>query len=311
MFHKNINYKELLSQHYPFKSNYYVHPTTKYRLHYLDEAHNPDVDHPPKKTVVLLHGNPTWSFFYRNLILVLKVAGFRVIVPDHLGMGLSDKPNDYSQYNLKNHIENLQLLLCEHLKLKKFSLIVHDWGGAIGMGLMVRANIGGDLVEKVVIMNTAAFTSKNIPYRIALLKLPFLGKILSRGFNLFALAATIMTTKKPLSKEIKSLYLYPYDSYNNRIAIDAFVKDIPLHKFHHTFFELKNIEKRLTSPELKKIPKLILWGERDFCFNLKFLKRWREIYPDARVKTYKNADHYLLEDEGEDIAKEINNFLNS
>ncbi|MBF0361571.1 MAG: alpha/beta fold hydrolase [Oligoflexia bacterium] len=304
--------KDLLNKHYPFKSNYFVHPIKKYKIHYLDINSNNKKDC-AQKTVIMLHGNPTWSFFYRNLILALN-SNYRIVVPDHLGMGFSDKPNDYSQYTLKNHIENLRLLLFEHLNLKLLSpltLVMHDWGGAIGMGLATEmSEADKKKIEKIVIMNTAAFTSKDIPYRIALLKFPWLGKFLSRRFNLFALAATVMTTKIPILEEIKKLYLYPYNNYDNRIAIDAFVKDIPLHRFHHSYAELKEIEERLiSSPELRKIPKLILWGERDFCFNLKFLKRWQEIYPDAKIKTYKNAGHYLLEDEGEDIAKEIKKFL--
>ena len=111
---------------YPFASHYAV--IAGGRQHYLDEGRGP--------AVVMLHGNPTWSFYYRNLVLALRDE-HRVIVPDHMGCGLSDKPQEYT-YTLRQHIDNLEHLLDEELQVPEVDLVVHDWGGAIGMGYAVR-----------------------------------------------------------------------------------------------------------------------------------------------------------------------------
>jgi pimeloyl-ACP methyl ester carboxylesterase len=152
------------------------------KLHYLDEGSG--------NVIVMVHGNPTWSYFYRKLIHTLKKK-HRVIAFDHLGCGLSDKPQDYN-YTLENHIDNLNFLL-NHLEIQSYSLIVHDWGGAIGIGAAVGkiANL-----EKVVVMNTAAFRSKRIPFRISICKIPVFGEIIVRLFNGFAWPATFMAVEK-------------------------------------------------------------------------------------------------------------------
>ena len=106
---------------YPFKSNFLNIDGIKY--HYLDEGSG--------ETIVMLHGNPTWSFYYRNLIIGLR-DNYRIIVPDHIGCGMSDKPQDYS-YHLENHIKNLTIFL-QTLNIPNLRLIVHDWGGPIGLG---------------------------------------------------------------------------------------------------------------------------------------------------------------------------------
>ena len=117
-----------LKRIYPFKSNYLQIGGINY--HYVDEGESPA----GAETVLMLHGNPTWSFYYKELILALKDR-YRVIVPDHIGCGLSDKPQDYD-YTLENHIKNIETL-ADELGLKNITLAMHDWGGAIGMGFAV------------------------------------------------------------------------------------------------------------------------------------------------------------------------------
>ena len=129
----------------------------------------------------MIHGNPTWSFTYRNLIKSLKES-HRTIAVDHIGCGLSDKPQNYA-YRLQDHIENLESLV-NSLKLTNITLIVHDWGGAIGFGLATR---NPHLIKRVVILNTAAFESDQIPRRINFCRLPFIGERLIRHFNAFVL----------------------------------------------------------------------------------------------------------------------------
>lgn len=261
---------------------------------YVDEG---DHEH---EAILLIHGNPTWSFFYRHLIRGLKNR-YRVIAPDHIGCGLSDKPDNFS-YKLQDHVENLKNLV-RHLGLKKYHLIVHDWGGAIGSGLAVS---NPDHVLSITYMNTAAFTSSKIPWTIDLLRKNSWGEWFIRTFNGFAGPATFMAVHKPLSREIKAGYLFPYNNYASRIATAKFVKDIPMTNEHPSFQTLKNIEEKL--PTLQ-CPKLLLWGEKDFCFTMDFFKRFKQIFPEAKTKVLSDAGHYLLEDNPDTSLETIINFL--
>ncbi len=279
-----------LKNEYPFESHFFsLDQRTK--MHYIDQGEGP--------VVVLLHGNPTWSFFYRNLIKELS-KNFRVISPDHIGCGLSSKNEDY-EYTLKNHISNIEKLL-QHLAIEKFSLVVHDWGGAIGMGV---ATNSPDKIEKIMAMNTAAFTSDEIPFRINILRNK-LGEWMIRSFNAFAYPATFMAVSKNLNATVKKGYLLPYNDFNSRIATAKFVRDIPMNKNHQSYADLKKIEDNLKNI---KAPVMLLWGERDFCFNMNFFNKWLEHFPNAKTKTYPNANHYLLEDENPNVLLEIKQFL--
>lgn len=298
---------------YPFASHYLQ--VAGGRLHYLDEAPEavaqkqpemqpevqPEVAAPP---VLMLHGNPTWSFFYREVVKELVAAGRRCIVPDHIGCGLSDKPQSGFGYTLEENIANV-VALVEHLGLREFDLIVHDWGGAIGMGVATRMP---ERVRRVVIMNTAAFRSQDIPARIALCRVPLLGELIVRGFNGFAWPATFMAVHRgPLPREVKEGFLFPYDNWRERIATHRFVKAIPLRQTDENYDTLKAVEEAL--PLLNNKPKLLLWGGKDFCFNDRFLKRWQEIYPDAHTHYIADAGHYLLEDAREECLQQIRTFL--
>lgn len=262
-------------------------------MHYLDEGEG--------EAVLMVHGNPTWSFFYRNVVLALK-DNFRCIVPDHIGCGLSDKPQDFS-YRLKDHIGNLVQLI-ESLNIEQFHLIVHDWGGAIGTAVAERFV---DRVGKIQILNTAAFRSTRIPLRINLCRLPVLGEAWVRGCNGFAGAATTMAVAKPLPKEVKAGYVYPYDNWANRIATHRFVLDIPLNENHPSYVDLYEIEKSLEL--LKSKPMQIIWGGRDFCFNDHFFEEWKERFPHAVTHYFKDAGHFVLEDEKEACVPLIRDFL--
>jgi len=275
---------------YPFRSHFLNLDGNN--LHYVDEGQG--------QPMLMLHGNPTWSFYYRNLIKTFSPK-FRTVVPDHIGCGLSDKPQDYD-YSLETHIQNAYKLI-KFLDLKNIILVVHDWGGAIGMGLVTRYP---ELFSRIVILNTGAFPSEHIPQRINLLRQGKMGEWLTRRLNLFAWPATFMTTQKPLPRLIKEGYLLPYNSWDTRVAVARFVQDIPMEKDHKTFKTLSEIERKL--PTLTH-PKLILWGGKDFCFNRHFFEKWLEIYPDASAHWYAKAGHYVLEDALEDVSLKIWEFI--
>ena len=280
---------------YQFASHYIK--IGKQRLHFIDEGEGP--------IIVMVHGNPTWSFYYRRLIKLL-CRKHRVIAVDNIGCGLSDKPQNY-KYTLENHIKNLSYLL-EHLQINKCSLILHDWGGAIGMGYAAR-NL--ESIEKIALLNTAAFRSQNIPLRIALCRVPIIGEILVRGFNGFALAATYMAVVKPMDKLTRQYYLLPYNSWKNRIATHRFVKDIPLQANHPSYKTLVDVEEGLAKLRDLNIPILILWGGKDFCFTKVFFDEWLERFPDAEAHFFEDCGHYLLEDCFEKSGKYLEDFFES
>lgn len=260
---------------------------------YLDEGSGPPV--------VMVHGNPSWSYLYRNLIAGLRDR-YRCIAPDHLGCGFSDKPQDYP-YRLANHVDNLDRLL-ESLAIERCILVVHDWGGAIGMGWAVRHP---ERVAGVVVLNTAAFRSDRLPLRIAVCRWPLLGPLLVRGLNGFARAATFMAVSRPMRAEIARGFLTPYDSWANRIAILRFVQDIPMNEGHPSWSTLLSIENSLH--RLQHCPVLLCWGGRDFCFNDSFYQQWRLRFPLAEAHYFAAANHYVLEDALPDIRPLVDGFI--
>lgn len=281
---------------YPYSSNW--HQCGDHRMHYLDEG--------PKDapTIVMVHGNPTWSFYYRHLIEAFK-ATHRCIVPDHIGCGLSDKPQNYS-YTLKQRIDDLESLLLS-LDLKTpFTLVIHDWGGAIGMGYGARHP---EHIRDIVVFNTAAFRSKRIPFSINICKIPLFGDIMVRGFNGFVQVAQIRAIhdKRRLKGAPKSGYLAPYDSWQNRIAVHQFVKDIPMDPKHPSYQTLVDVEDGLTN--FTDRPMLIVWGEQDFCFNASFREEWSRRFPHAQVHKLDDASHYVVEDAHERIIPWMQTFL--
>jgi haloalkane dehalogenase len=265
-------------------------------MSYVDEGPRSD------EAVLMLHGNPTWSFFYRTLVGAVSPS-LRCVAPDHVGMGLSDKPASYP-YRLSSRIADMEGLV-EHLGLRRIHLVVHDWGGAIGLGLAARRP---ERVGRIVILNTAAFPSPRIPARIALCRAPLLGALLVRGLNGFAESATWMAmASRRLTWGERRGYLYPYRSWADRVGIYEFVRDIPMEAGHPSMAALVEVAAAL--PRLAGHEKLVVWGGRDFCFDDGFLSRWREIYPDARIERLATAGHYVLEDAGERAITPIRDFL--
>jgi len=286
---------------YPFAPHRFTTPGGA-QMSYLDEGRRGQGSAPSTEAVLMLHGNPTWSFYYRNLVKTLAPS-FRCIVPDHIGMGLSEKPENYS-YTLDQRIDDIAALVA-HLGLTRIHLVVHDWGGAIGFGFAARHP---ELIGRIVILNTGAFPSTRIPARIALCKSVFPGTALVRGLNGFAWPATWMSmARRTLSAIEKRGYLLPYDSWANRVAVNAFVKDIPLSNEHPSWAAL--VATAAGIERFKMNPVLIIWGGRDFCFNDSFNNEWRKRLPDAETLYLADAGHYVLDDAGDEVRPKIAAFF--
>jgi len=276
---------------YPFASHYF--PIKNHRYHYLDEGKG--------EPIVMLHGNPSWSFLFRNLIKEFRQT-HRVIAPDHLGCGLSDKPGDFP-YRLETHIDNLEAMLLA-LGLKNITLLLHDWGGPIGMGFAIRHP---ELIKRLIITNTAAFSMHWIPRRIALGKIPWLGRKMIMDWNWFVSASLSMTVEKPLSSAVKCAYRLPYANKADRIAVYRFVEDIPMDPEDPSYEVLLGVEHGLWM--FRETPVCIIWGMKDWCFNQRFLDRWLDIFPECQLLKLSDAGHYLFEDANDEILPFIQNFL--
>ncbi len=280
---------------YPFASHFL--PLGDGRLHYLDEGQG--------RPLLLVHGNPTWSFHWRNLVTAFR-GNYRVVALDHLGCGLSDKPQTFD-YSLASHIDNLSQLVSE-LDLRDATLIAQDWGGAIGLGAMLRSP---ERFSRIVLLNTAAFRDSHMPSRIRICRTPLLGPILVRGLNGFALAALRMAVEHPerMTAAVRAGYLFPYDSWANRIAIDRFVNDIPMCPRHPSYATLTGIERGL--PTLANRPIQLIWGMRDWCFTPHFLQRFSDFFPAADVHRIADAGHWVVEDACEQVVSLVERFLRS
>jgi len=295
---KNIDISDV-KHLYPFKSNYMDIRGIKY--HYIDEGSgNP---------VLMIHGNPTWSFYFRSLIKDLSPE-FRTIAPDHIGCGLSGRPDvSCYDYRLKSRVEDIDLFL-RNLNLSgKITLILHDWGGMIGMAYAIK---NPEKISSVVLMNTAAFFppggDMKIPFRLRMIRdTGLFSNIAVLGLNLFAKGALYMASYRGLSDDVKKGLIAPYNSWKNRIAVLKFVQDIPLCKTDPGYGFVKDVEDNLHS--LSEIPMLICWGKHDFVFTENYLAEWRKRFPGAEIHLFDNAGHYVLEDEPEKIAFTVRDFL--
>lgn len=289
---------DLLIKEYPFIGKFLNLGGLNY--HYLDEGSG--------DPVVMLHGNPSWSFYYRNLVLALRNR-YRCIVPDHIGCGLSDKPDDrLYEYTLSRRVDDLEQLL-EHLEIRqKITLVVHDWGGMIGMTYAVRHP---EQIMRLVILNTGAFhLPKNKPFPIALriCRDTPIGTVLVRGFNAFSVAASYIGCKrKPMNSKLRRLYQYPYNSWLNRIATLRFVQDIPLCNADKSYDLVSSVSAGIA--QFSNLPILICWGELDFVFDRHFLSEWQAHFPSAEIHRFPDCGHYILEDAKEEIVPLISEFL--
>jgi len=278
---------------YPFAPHFFK--IKDYNYHYVDEGKG--------EPIVMVHGNPTWSFYWRNLILGLQDQQ-RCVAVDHIGCGLSDKPQKYP-YVLQQHTANLVALI-DRLDLHNITLVAHDWGGAIGLGAAVARR---ERFSGLVLLNTGAFPPPYIPWRIQACRIPVLGTVAIRGWNAFAGAALTMATERPQGLEplVKSGLVAPYHDWSTRVAVDAFVKDIPWRSSHPTYAVLESLENSLAT--LAKLPVQLIWGMKDWCFTPECLQRFRRHFSHARVLELAQAGHYVVEDQPTEVLDEIRQFL--
>jgi cis-3-alkyl-4-acyloxetan-2-one decarboxylase len=268
-------------------------------MHYLDEGQG--------DPVVMVHGNPSWCWLYRDLVGALKKT-HRCLVPDHIGMGLSDRPDDSRyRYTLDSRVADFSAFMDRMLPSGPVTLVMHDWGGAIASAWAVR---NPERVRRMVVFNTAAFPmlpNKRLPSTLRLVRNTRFGAFLVERFNAFAVGAARIGSIKGLSSAQRNAYTAPYDSPIARRAVLRFVQDIPLAETDPAFATLADTGKGLQS--LIGKPMLILWGLRDFVFDRDYFEEWCARFPQAEAIAFADAGHYVIEDARDTIIPKVSDFL--
>ena len=284
---------DFLRRQYPFRSHWARLPTGE-RLHYVDEGAG--------RPVLLLHGNPTWSFLYRKVIAALqggRGGPFRTVAPDLLGLGLSDKPRSLSGHSVQRHGEAV-LALVEQLDLRDVVLCVQDWGGPVGTWMAAHA---GGRVTGLVVMNTSVLAPTGFRttafHRFA--RMPLVSDVAFRllGFPLNVLGRT-QADPRSISGEVQRAYRWPLRHMRERVAPLAMARMVPSAPDHPSLPALREGEAWVRG---FKGPVELVWGVRDPILG-RALRRHREALPHARV-TELEAGHFLQEEKPEEIAEAL------
>jgi cis-3-alkyl-4-acyloxetan-2-one decarboxylase len=261
------------------------------RLHVVDEGSG--------EPVVMLHGNPTSSHLWRNFVPPLVEAGYRAVAPDQLGFGRSDKPSDSREYSYGRHVRHLGAVM-DALELGDVTLVLHDWGGPIGLAWAVEQP---ERVRRLVLLNTVGWPPPlgrrpSLGYRV--LAAPLLGDVLVRGAHAvvrYALLRRLVT--RPIPEADRAGYLAAQPTWASRAGILAAI--------HHSVEVVRGGPAR--DELLTDKPALIVWGMRDPILKPSLLRRWRERFPQAEVHELANASHFLQEDAHEQIVPLLLDFL--
>lgn len=270
------------------------------RMHYIDEGPRDG------KPVVMVHGNPTWSYLYRNFIGELTAAGHRAIALDHLGFGRSDKPDDASLYTIARHVDRCEALL-ESLDLRDATPVVQDWGGPIGLGWATRHP---ERIRSLCILNTFAHRPPEkvkLPPPLVAFRIPGVGEVMVKGLNMFKhvfLFRAGIEKRERLTKSVKRAYLAPHPSWSSRTPVLVFPREIPAGPEGPVSDLLAEIESGLAA--FSERPVAICWAMKDIAFTPEILDQlWLQTFPGAEVTRIEDAGHYLQEDAHEIIVPQL------
>ncbi|MBU2488757.1 MAG: alpha/beta fold hydrolase [Proteobacteria bacterium] len=278
-----------------------------HRMNYVDEGEG--------ETLLMLHGNPTWSYLYRHMIADLK-KDFRCVALDHLGYGLSDKPRD-GDYSMEAHIRRLGVFV-EKLGLERVTLICQDWGGIIGLSYAARNK---ERFSRLIPMNTTGFLPHSpeefikclkawaFPYLWSF-KTPILGKKMAMDWNIFLTAGMRLgthNTRRMMTQKAMAGYLYPFQRKEDRTAIMKSVRQVPMGPMDKVWWLLRRTEKELAGWNVRT---RVIWGMKDPVFVPWFIEKFEEILPNhAPTLKIPTAGHFLQDDEPELIILGIREFL--
>ncbi len=281
---------------FPFAPHYFR--VNDFHMHFVDEGEG--------EPLVLLHGDPTWGYLWRKFIPPLS-ANYRCIVPDHMGMGKSGKPQEPGRYRLRHHAANLESLLLS-LDLRNLTLVLHDWGGPVGLHFAVRHR---DRIKGLVLMNTWAFApwpGGPLPRLLEIIRSPRGEKFVLEK-NGYLEPALLGTTHHPenLAPAVLAAYRAPFPTPESRLALLCWSRDIPVEESDSSYAEMKRIEEGLSL--FADLPALLVWGMRDPVLPVSVLSMWQQRLPNAKTVEIHDASHFLQEDAAESVVGAIQEFL--
>jgi haloalkane dehalogenase len=260
-------------------------------LHYVDEGPR---DAAP---TLFVHGNPTWSYMWRRPIAELSARGRRCVAFDHMGFGRSDKPPYLSAYPLETHIDNA-LTVIDELDLRDITLVVHDWGGPIGLGAILERTAR---LRSLILINTWAWELPSfLPPFLREFRTEGLGEILALAGNLFVESMPGAMARRDVDRLVMEAYRAPFPDYWSRAGMLAFQREIPLTEHDRSSTLMGSIHERL---ETLTVPIRLIWAMRDRVFQPVFLEQWLEIYPNAEVIRIPHAGHFVLEDDPDAVVE--------
>lgn len=276
---------------YPFKSHLFE--TKDGALHYIDEGTGPPV--------VMIHGTPTWSFLYRNLVKEL-MGTHRCIVPDMLGFGLSDKPFQ-ADYRPAAQAQRLEAFL-ESLNLPKFTLIVHDFGGPIGLSYAINHP---EKIERIVLSNTwmwSEASNKQLTVISAIFS-SFVGKYLylKKNFAAKVMMKQGFASQEAFTEQLQLHYHGPFPDKESRMATWSYARE--LRGSSAWYDSLWNQREKIAN-----IPALILWGMKDAFFQKqRFTDRWKKTFVNQKFVPLDNAGHFVQEEAEQAYNRQVKGFL--
>jgi len=283
---------------FPFTPHY--HERNGFQMHFVDEGSG--------EPIVLVHGDPAWGYLYRNFIPSLS-SHHRCIVPDHMGMGKSSVPQEPYPYRLQHHIANLENLLV-YLNLRNITLVLHDWGGPVGLGFAIRHP---ERIKRLILMNTWAFApwpGGPFPRLLEMIRSARGEKFVleKNGYLEPALLGTTFHTEN-LTQVVMDAYRAPFPTPESRLALLCWTRDIPVAETDPSHAQMKRIEHAL--PQFIDTPVLLVWGMKDPVLSKPVLRIWQHVYPHATTCEIDDASHFLQEDAAERIVDWIEEFLNA
>lgn len=295
---------------WPFRPQWFQ--TSDGLLHYVDEG--PRAGRP----VVLVHGNPTWGYLYREFIPALVAAGYRAIVPDHLGFGRSEKPGGGDIYKLAGHVQRLEGLL-ESLELAGAVVVPHDWGGPIALRWAARHP---SRVAGLFILNTLAHPVESstlpdgasrlaVPAPLHLFRAPGIGELLVQGCDaLTRLAfARAIERREGLNRSARHAYRSVHPGWTQRAGMLAFARQLPV-RDGGLVNDVNRDTAALLAQHFRTKPARIIWGERDLVLPAGLIDTaWLRTLPDADVTRLPEAGHFLQEDAPDYVVSELLRFL--
>jgi len=276
---------------YPFEPRYVE--LDGLRLHYLDEGQG--------DPVLLLHGEPDWSYLYRRMVPILALAR-RVIAPDYFGFGRSDKPVDPDFYTYDRHVESIKALI-ERLDLRQVTVVMQDWGGPIGLRVAVEMR---ERFDRLVVLNTGLFGGKECPTEGFLSWRRFAQRA---GLELPVGRIIQLSCVRQLEPEVVAAYEAPWPVPESKHGVARFPLLVPLDADDPAAAPLRRVAKELRGWE---VPALVLWSDSDPVFPVEFGRRFAEFLPGAgEMEVIAGAGHMLQEDKGEEIAERIVRWVSS